>query len=262
MTELRQRMDEAMIVRGFADRTRESYLWAVSGLAKFYHRSPDLISDEEIQAYLLHLIRDRQRSWSTCNIVVHGLRFLYHTTLKRDRMTFAIPSPRQPGTLPALLSRDEVQRLLAQAPNVKHRTMLLTTYAAGLRLNEVLHLHVTDIDSDRMTIFASSRGRAGATAIPCSRRTWSRRCARTGRWSAPRSGCFRRAGARSSRWIPQDCNGPIRRRSAEPASPSRAAFTRCGTPSRRTYSKPAPTSTPSNGCSGMGTSARRRATSS
>ena len=108
MTELRRRMDDDMVVRGMAERTRETYLAAVTGLAKFYRRSPDQISDEEVQAYLLHLIRDRQRSWSTCNIVVHGLRFLYHTTLKRDRTTFSIPSPRQPGKLPAILSRDEV----------------------------------------------------------------------------------------------------------------------------------------------------------
>ena len=152
MTELRRRMDDDMQVRGMADRTRETYLWAVSGLATFYHRSPDLISDAEIQAYLLHLIRERRRSWSTCNIVVQALRFLYHTTLKRDRMTFSVPSPRRPGTLSALLSRADVERLIAQATHLKHRTMLLTTYAAGLRLNEVLHLHVTDIDSDRMTI--------------------------------------------------------------------------------------------------------------
>jgi site-specific recombinase XerD len=145
-------MDEAMIIRGFADRTRETYLWAVTSLAQFYRRSPDLISDEEIQAYLLHLIRDRQRAWSTCNIVVHGLRFFYHETLKRDQTTFAIPAPRQPGKLPALLSRDEVQRLIAQARTPKHRTMLLTTYAGGLRLTEVLHLRVHDIDSTRMTI--------------------------------------------------------------------------------------------------------------
>ena len=152
MTELRRRMDEAMIVRGMADRTREAYLWAVTGLAKGYHRPPDEISDAEVQAYLLHLIRDRQRSWSTCNIVVHGLRFFFHETLKRDRTTFCIPTPRQPGTLPALLSREEVQRLIAHTTNPKHRTMLLTTYAAGLRLNEVLHLRVEDIDSARMTI--------------------------------------------------------------------------------------------------------------
>ena len=152
MTELRRRMDDAMIVRGFAVRTRETYLDVVRGLAKHYRRSPDLITDAEIQAYLLYLIRDRQRSWSTCNIVVHGLRFFYHETLHRDRTTFAIPSPRQPGKLPALLSREEVQRLIAQARHPTHRTMLLTTYAGGLRLNEVLHLRVHDIDSARMTI--------------------------------------------------------------------------------------------------------------
>jgi len=152
MTALRRQMDEDMIVRGMADRTREAYLWAVTGLAKFYRRPPDQIADAEVQAYLLHLIRDRARSWSTCNIVVHGLRFFYHTTLKRERTAFCIPAPRQPGTLPALLSREEVQRLLTHASNQKHRTMLMTTYAAGLRLSEVLHLRVGDIDSARMTI--------------------------------------------------------------------------------------------------------------
>ncbi len=152
MTELRRRMDGDMVVRGMAARTRETYLRAVTGLARHYHRSPDQIADDEVQAYLLHLIRDRQRSWSTCNITVNALRFLYHTTLKRDRTTFCVPSPRQPGTLPAILSRDEIERLIAHAPNPKHRMMLLTTYAAGLRLNEVLHLRVTDVDSARMTL--------------------------------------------------------------------------------------------------------------
>ncbi|MBA3642025.1 MAG: site-specific integrase [Acidobacteriota bacterium] len=152
MTELRRRMDADMAVRGMADRTRETYQAAVTGLARYYHRSPDQISDDEVQAYLLYLIRDRQRSWSTCNITVNALRFLYHTTLKRDRTTFCVPSPRQPGTLPAILSHDEIERLIAHAANPKHRTMLLTTYAAGLRLNEVLHLRITDIDSARMTI--------------------------------------------------------------------------------------------------------------
>ena len=152
MTELRRRMDADMVVRGMADRTRETYLAAVTGLARYYHRSPDQVSDDEVQAYLLYLIRDRQRSWSPCNIMVNALRFLYHTTLKRDRTTFCIPSPRQPGKLPALLSRVEVRHLIAHAANLKHRTMLMTTYAGGLRLNEVLHLHVGDIDSARMTM--------------------------------------------------------------------------------------------------------------
>jgi hypothetical protein len=152
MTELRRRMDDDMLARGFADRTREAYLWAVTGLARFYRRSPDQITDAEIQAYVVHLLRDRQLSWSTCNIVVSGVRFFAHITLKRDRTTFTIPSPRQSGKLPVVLSRDEVQRLIDSANNLRHRTMLLTTYAAGLRLTEVLHLQVHDIDSARMTI--------------------------------------------------------------------------------------------------------------
>ena len=86
------------------------------------------------------------------HIVVHGLRFFYHTTLKRSRTTFEIPGPRQPVQLPVVLSAEEIERVLAQTVNRKHRAMLLTTYAAGLRLNEVLHLHVHDIDSSRMMI--------------------------------------------------------------------------------------------------------------
>ena len=152
MTELRRRMDDDMVVRGMAGRTREAYLGAVTGLATYYRRSPDQISDEEVQAYLLHLIRDRHRSWNTCHIVVHGLLFLYHTTLKRARTTFSIPSMRQPGKLPVILSREDVQCVVTHTTNLKHRTMILTTYAAGLRLNEVLHLRVPDIDSARMTI--------------------------------------------------------------------------------------------------------------
>jgi site-specific recombinase XerD len=141
-----------MVVRGMADRTRETYLWAVTAVARYYRRSPDQISDEEIQAYLLHLMRERHRSWSTCNIVVHALRFFYHTTLKRDRTTFRIPTSRQPSKLPALLSREEVQQLLAAASHPMHRVMLLTAYASGVRLNELRLLRVSDIDSARMTI--------------------------------------------------------------------------------------------------------------
>jgi site-specific recombinase XerD len=152
MTELRKRMEDDLIARGYASRTRSSYLWAVTSLARFYRRAPDQISDEEVQAYLVHLHRERQLSSSTCNVVVSGLRFFYHTTLKRSRTTFDIPLSRQRGKLPVLLSREEVDQLIRHATNPKYRAMLLTTYAAGLRLNEVLHLRVSDIDSARMTI--------------------------------------------------------------------------------------------------------------
>jgi site-specific recombinase XerD len=84
-------------------------------LAKFYRRSPDQITHEEVQAYLLHLIRERKLAWSTCNIAVHGLRFLSHTTLGHDTVAFHIPGPRQRSKLPLILSRDEVRRILAAA---------------------------------------------------------------------------------------------------------------------------------------------------
>lgn len=84
--------------------------------------------------------------------MVNGLRFFYHTMLKRARTTFAIPLSRQRGKLPVILSREEVGRVIAHAPNPKYRTILPTTYAAGLRLNEVLHLRVADIDSRSSSI--------------------------------------------------------------------------------------------------------------
>ena len=152
MTALRRQMDADMVVRGMAVKTREAYLAAVVGLVRFYRRSPDQISDAKVQTYLLHLIQDRKRAWSTCNIAVHGLRFCYHVTLKRDRSTFSIPTSRQPARIPHILSTDDVRRILAATSNPKHHAMLATAYAAGLRVNELVHLRVADIDSTRMTI--------------------------------------------------------------------------------------------------------------
>jgi integrase/recombinase XerD len=152
MTELRQRMDNDMVLRGMSAKTREAYLAAVTGLARYYRRSPDQISEGEVQAYLLELLQVRHRAWSTVNIAVHGLRFLYHVTLKHDGVAFSIPAPRQPAKVPHILSTDDVRGILAATGNPKHHAMLATAYASGVRLNELVHLRVADIDSARMTI--------------------------------------------------------------------------------------------------------------
>ena len=149
MTELRTRMTDDMAVRWMAKATQEAYLAAVQGLAKFSHRSPDQISDEEVHASLLHLMRERTRAWNTCNIVVHGLRFFYHVTLKRDRTTFSLPGGRQPARLPEMLSRAEVQRVIAAGLTRKHRVLLTTAYATGVRVRELVHLKLTDLDAAR-----------------------------------------------------------------------------------------------------------------
>ena len=152
MTPLKQRMIDELTLRRLSVRTHESYLGAVSGLAKYYHRSPEQLSIEEVRGYLLHLERERHLSWNSLNVAVSGLRFLYFKTLKWELTRMDIPPRRKESRLPEVLSREEVDRLLAAADNPKHRVALMTLYAAGLRLNEATHLRVQDIDSSRMTI--------------------------------------------------------------------------------------------------------------
>jgi len=152
MSALRKQMDGDLVVRGMAVRTREAYLGAVAGLAKYYKRRPDRIDDAEVQKYLLHLIEDRKLAWSSCNIAAQGLKFFYRVTLKRSEAQFGIPTARQPQKLPQILAREEVAALLEKTVNIKHRAILMTAYGAGLRLNEICHLKLTDIDSARMTI--------------------------------------------------------------------------------------------------------------
>src|SRR5580765_8395084 len=91
MTPLRQRMIDELTLRGMSARTHESYLGAVLGLAKYYRRSPDHLSIEEVRAYLLHLERDRHLSWSSLNVAASGLRFLYFKTLKWELVRMEIP---------------------------------------------------------------------------------------------------------------------------------------------------------------------------
>src|SRR6266571_3682664 len=105
MGELRKQMDGDLVVRGMAVRTREAYLGAVVGLAKYYGRRPDRLSEAQVQSYLLHLIQERKLAWSSCNIVAQGLKFFYRITLKRTQAQFGIPTARQPQKLPQILAR-------------------------------------------------------------------------------------------------------------------------------------------------------------
>src|SRR5881296_1469343 len=152
MSELRDRMIRDMTVRGFARRTHTAYIAAVVKLAKHYHRSPDQLTNDEVQTYLAHLINDRKLSWSTCSQAANAFRFLYHVTLGRPRTDFHVPLPKQPQKLPEILSREEVWRLLTVPPLPRHRLLLMTVYAAGLRVSEAIALKVSDIDADRLTI--------------------------------------------------------------------------------------------------------------
>ena len=125
---------------------------AVTGLARRYKKPPDQLNEEDVRQYLLYLERERHLSWNSLNVTASGLRFLYVDTLKWDPVEMVIPRRKAQTRLPEVLSREEIERLLGAVSNVKHHALLTTTYAAGLRLNEVIRLRVTDLDSARMLI--------------------------------------------------------------------------------------------------------------
>jgi len=157
MGKLRDRMVREMQLRRLAPSTQEAYARAVWGLAAFYRRAPDELSPEDVKSYLLYLMNVRHLGWSTVNVVCAGIRFFYSATLGRSDVSASVPSRRTPRRLPEVLSRQEVGRLFAVTENLKHRVLLMTAYAAGLRVSELVHLEVADIDSGRMML----RVRAG-----------------------------------------------------------------------------------------------------
>ena len=179
MSPLRKQMEADMAVRGLAYRTRQAYVDSVAKLAKYYGRGPDLISEAEGQHYLLYLLEERKLAHSSCNIVCSALEFFYRVTLKRRETEFCLPRPKVPAKLPQILSREEVARLIEQTSNLKHRTILMTTYAAGLRLSELCHLRVADIDSECMSIRVE-QGKGAKDRYTCSRRDCWASCAATG----------------------------------------------------------------------------------
>ena len=152
MTPLRQRMLNDMTVRGLADNTRKSYLNSVSGLARHYGRSPDRISAQEVQDYLIFLHDERGLTWQSCNSARHGIRFFYRITLGLPEPHFYLPGAKTPSILPELLNHDELVRLFSVTTNLKHRALLMTAYAAGLRASELGRLKISDIDSQRMCL--------------------------------------------------------------------------------------------------------------
>ena len=152
MTPLRRRMTEDMEIRNLSPNTQLAYLQQVSSFAKYCQRSPEVASPEEIRAYQLYLTNERKLAPGSLSIIASALRFLYKVTLKRAWADVEIPLPKKPFILPVILSREEVAHFFESIASFKHRTILMTAYAAGLRVSEVTRLKLTDIDSQRMMI--------------------------------------------------------------------------------------------------------------
>jgi len=148
---LRQRMIEDMTLRKLTAKTQAGYLRAVLKFTRFFGRSPDLASPEELRAFQLHLVEQGVSS-TTINATLTGLTFFFGVTLDRPSALKRMSRVRQPQKLPQVLSVDEVARLLAGSCNPKHRAALAVAYGAGLRASEVVHLKIADIDSGRMIV--------------------------------------------------------------------------------------------------------------
>ncbi|MCE4540804.1 site-specific integrase [Pelomonas sp. P7] len=167
---LRQRMLDALQLRGMAVRTQESYIDAVARLARHYDRSPALLSADEVQAYLLYLLRERHLSRSSVNQYGCAFRFLYGTVLALPGDTFQIPLGPAPQTLPEVLARAELVRLFDCACHVKARSFLQLAYGTGLRVSELCRLRVEHIDSqpDRMCLHVVQGKGAKDRLVPLS----------------------------------------------------------------------------------------------
>jgi integrase/recombinase XerD len=152
MTPLRQRMLEDMSIRNLTVNTQQSYLQQVSLYANHFQKSPARLGPEDVRTYQVYLTKTRKLAPSSISIAVSALRFLYKVTLKQPWAPDEIPMPKTPFKLPVILSPEEVLHFLDSVDSMKHRAILMATYAAGLRVSEAAHLKVTDIDSKRMIL--------------------------------------------------------------------------------------------------------------
>ena len=146
---LRERMRQAMVLRGLAVRTREAYLAWGHDLARYYKRSPETLDEAEVRRYMLYLIEERKLANATVRQAVGALRFLYEVVLRRQRGQFEIPQPKREQKLPEILSRTEVARIMAAAGGLRARMLLMLTYGGGLRVSDTVNLRVEDLDFER-----------------------------------------------------------------------------------------------------------------
>jgi site-specific recombinase XerD len=151
MSELRQKMIRAMELENLSDNTQRRYLDAVSGLVKHYHRSPDQLTKEMIEDYLLYLKNDKANAPNSCASTLSGLRFFYnHVAQQQILIEYSLS--RKVQKLPTVLPQEDIWKIINATDNLKHRLILMTTYSAGLRSCEVRMLKPEHIESKKMLI--------------------------------------------------------------------------------------------------------------
>jgi integrase/recombinase XerD len=171
MTELRKRMIECLQLRGLSERTQEAYTRAVRQLSEHYHKSPDLLSEEELRQYFLFLKNVKHYSRNTMTIAICGIKFFFERTLEKEWTTFNLVRPAPEKKLPVILTIAEVRKILSLIRLPRYRVCLSTIYSCGLRLQEGTNLRVADIDSARMMIHVRHGKGAKDRYVPLPPRT-------------------------------------------------------------------------------------------
>jgi integrase/recombinase XerD len=158
---IQEKLDRAFDLRGTPANTRRTYRWCIGKFERYAGRPACELGREQVEQFLLHLVRDRKVSPSTHNVYVGALRFLYEVALERPDVALRVPRRKQPMRLPVLLSPADIVRLIAAVPSIMVRTILMLAYGAGLRVSEACRLRVEDIDSRAMVLHIreAKRGR-------------------------------------------------------------------------------------------------------
>jgi len=151
MTPLREQFKRHLTFKRLSPKTHEACIGAVKGLAGYYQKSPDQLSDEQVQNYFVHILEERKYAWSSCNVIFCGIKLFYEEILDRDTSAVIPPRPRQ-KQLPIVLSQDEAWKLINSCDNLKHRTLLLGVYSSGLRVSEIVALEPAHIERNRMML--------------------------------------------------------------------------------------------------------------
>jgi len=150
MTELRRRMIEDMRLHALREATQRTYVDAVANLARYFKRSPDLLTEEELRRFFISLTRRKAKS--TVRVHLFAIRFLYRYTLRRPSSTLDLIRVKRDRKLPAVLSHGEVRQLLAHIRRPQARIGALLMYSCGLRVSQAVHLTIPDVDSRRMVL--------------------------------------------------------------------------------------------------------------
>jgi len=152
MGQLRDKMEEDLRLAGLSPNTRQTYLRCAAVFVRHYGQGPMRMGRAEVRDFLLHLLEERKVKAATYNVYAAALRFPYARTLGRPEEVAWVGHLKVTRRLPAILSAEEIERLLAELPSLRHVAIVMAAYGAGLRISEVCHLRIEDIDSQRMVI--------------------------------------------------------------------------------------------------------------